>query len=188
MATVEQVVPSVSGIAALDLLKAFEEIVGLEAVERAHAAMPAELLTELDSITALSWVANNTLTSVIDQIALSAGREVEALLDQAIRRSTERTFKTVWRMFLRLTSDEALIKRTPMIYSRSRNTGQLSARIVSPGCAELMLNGWPDVSDRHLRGIGISIETVVGLSGRHEVRMSFVRTAGGGRYELRWRA
>ena len=54
-----------------------------------------------------------------------------------------------------MTSDEALIKRTPLIYARSRNTGQLSSRLVAPQHSEVQLSGWPEVSDRTLRTIGM---------------------------------
>lgn len=91
-------------------------------------------------------------------------------------------------MFLRVTSDEALLKRTPIIYQRSRNTGQLSARILEPGHAEVLLTDWPDVPDRHLRTIGVSIGSVVELAGRKDVRMTTQRTPEGGRYQIWWRS
>ena len=74
-----------------------------------------------------------------------------------------------------------------LIYQRSRNTGQLSARVTEPGNAELLPTEWPNISDRHLRTIGVSIRRVVELAGRREVRMTVQRTPEGGRYELRWR-
>src|SRR5262245_43428829 len=130
MAT-EAVIPSISGIAALDLIQALEELVGRDACQRARATLPREASAELDAITALSWVSNVTVGALIDHVAVAAGREPEALLDEAVRRAVDRTFKTVWRTFLRFTSDEALIKRTPAIYARGRNVGQLSARVIS---------------------------------------------------------
>jgi hypothetical protein len=187
MTATQPVIPSISGISALDVLHALEEILGTDMYRRARASLSDQLRDELDAITALSWVPNTTFGSVVDRLAEHARREPEALLDEAVRRAVDRTFKTVWRTFLRFTSDEALIKRTPMIYARSRNVGQLSARIVAPGQAELRLIDWPDISDRQMRSIGVGIEAVVGLSGRHDVRMSCVHTSEGARYELRWR-
>ena len=109
------------------------------------------------------------------------------MVDDVARRAVERTFKTVWRLLLRLTSDEALLKRASAIYARWRNTGQLSARIIEPGLAELRLTGWPGVSDRQLRIIGISVQTAVVLAGGHDVRFDFEATRDGALYALRWR-
>jgi hypothetical protein len=89
-------------------------------------------------------------------------------------------------MLLRLSSDEALIKRTPMIYSRSRNVGELSARIVEPGRAELKLTEWPEITDRQMRSVGVGIESVIALTGRRSVQMRCTRTASGAVFDLRW--
>jgi hypothetical protein len=179
-------VPCTSGIAVLDVLHALATMVGSETIEAAKARLPLSLQADLEILTAVSWLPNSTFAALIDEVASCAGREPEALIDQAVRTAVDRTFKTVWRMFLRFTSDEALIKRTPIIYQRSRNTGQLSARLVEPGYAELLLTNWPKIAERHLRTIGISIQRVVELAGRREVRLTIQRTSEGGRYELRW--
>lgn len=188
MTSSRSVVPSVAGIAVLDLLRALEEIVSAEAFLRAREALPPAVREDLDAVSAVTWVPNDTLNRVIDELARAASLEPEAMLDQAIRSATQRTFRTVWRMFLRVTSDEALIKRAPLVYGRSRNVGQLSARIGTPGVAEVLLTEWPDITDRALRTIGVGIQSVLEIAGRRDVRMSFARTPNGGRYELRWRA
>jgi hypothetical protein len=187
MTTPDSPVPSTSGIAVLDLLHVLARMVGDENIERAKARLSPAQREELDAVTAVSWLPNTTLSVFLDELARCAQRDAEEMIDQAVREAVDRTFKTVWRMFLRVTSDEALLKRTPLIYQRSRNTGQLSARIREPGHAEVLLTDWPDVTDRHLRTIGVSIASVVELAGRRDVRMTAQRTPEGGRYQLRWR-
>jgi hypothetical protein len=188
MTTPASPVPSTSGIAVLDLLYVLARMVGEENIERAKARLSPAQREELDTLTAVSWLPNATLSMFLDELARCARRDPEEMIDQAVREAVDRTFKTVWRMFLRVTSDEALIKRTPLIYQRSRNTGQLGARILEPGHAEVLLTDWPDVPDRHLRTIGVSIASVVELAGRRDVRMTAQRTPEGGRYDLRWRS
>jgi hypothetical protein len=179
-------VPSVSGMAIWDLMHTLEEMIGAEVYADALRQLPPPLAAAFEELTALSWMPVETLGSILDEIARLSGREVEAMVDQAVRRSVDRTFKTAWRMLLRVTSDEAMIKRTPAIYARSRNVGELHARMVEPQHAELELSGWSDVSDRQLRVLAVSIERVLELSGRHNVSMTYVRTAQGARYQLRW--
>ena len=182
----DAVVPSISGISALDCFAVLEQLVGSEAFARGRSQLSVEMQRELDSASAVSWVSNDTVNRVFDEVAQAAARDPEALIDQTVRISAERMFKTVWRLLLRMTSDEALIKRTPLFYARSRNTGQLASRLTGPGRAEVQLSGWPEVSDRTLRTIGIGIQCVLQLAGRPEARMTHSRTASGGRYEVRW--
>jgi hypothetical protein len=181
------VVPSISGISALDCFAVMEQLVGSAAFARGRQRLSTEVQRELDSISAVSWVSNSAVNQLMDEVARAAERDPEELIDQTVRISAERMFKTVWRVLLRMTSDEALIKRTPMFYARSRNTGQVASRIIAPGRAELLLTAWPDVSDRTLRTIGVGIQCVVELAGRQQVRMTYTRTAEGGRYEIRWK-
>jgi hypothetical protein len=183
-----EIVPSASGISVLDLRAALEEICGAEVVKAALSSLPAETRSEFVEITAISWVPLTTITRVVDAVAAAAHKNPERLIDEAVRRAVERTFKTVWRVMLRFTTDAALIARTPVVYSLSRNIGRLTARMVAPGKAEVTLNDWPGVSPRHVRTLGISIVTVVTLAGRKEVSVTSTPTSDGAVFHLSWRA
>jgi hypothetical protein len=180
------VVPSTAGTSILDLLDSYREIVGAETVERALASLPEDLRGKVSALTRLSWLPVADLSVVIDAVGRAAGRDPDELLHRAARLATDRSFKKIWRVMLRLTSDEALIARTPSMYLLSRNVGSLSARVVQPGRAELTLTGWPDVSDRHLRTLGISIARVVELAGRRDPSIQVHRTPDGAVYTLTW--
>jgi hypothetical protein len=182
-----EVVPSASGISVLDLRAALEEIVGKDVVAQGVASLPAETRSEFTEITALSWVPLATITRVVDAVAAAARKNPERLIDDAVRRAVERTFKTVWRVMLRFTTDAALIARTPVIYSLSRNIGRLTSRMLSPGRAEVTLSDWPGVSARHVRTLGISISTVVTLAGRKEVAVTSTPSSDGAVFRLTWR-
>src|SRR3954469_5035998 len=116
-----KVVPSASGISVLDLRAALEEIVGRDVVRGALETLSPETRGEFVEITALSWVPLATVTCVVDTVAKTAKVNPERLIDDAVRRAVERTFKTVWRVMLRFATDAALIARTPVVYSMSRN-------------------------------------------------------------------
>jgi hypothetical protein len=181
------VIPCTAGVSVLDVFKSLEDALGEETVKRGIASAPPEMRAEFEALTPIAWFPNTTLSSLIDAVAAAAGLDPEPLLDAAVRRAVERTFKTVWRMFLRFTSDEALIARTPMIYSKARNVGQLVAKVLEPGVAELTLSDWPEVTPRQIRTIGIGIEEVVRLAGRRQVALASSRSADGAIYRLTWR-
>jgi hypothetical protein len=181
-------VPSTAGISVLDCFKSLREVVGDAAVDQGVANVGLDVRREFEALTPLSWFPNTSLNVLIDSVAAAAGVDPEPMLDAAVRLAVQRTFKTVWRMFLRVTTDGALITRTPLIYARSRNIGQLTARVVTPGISELTLTGWPDITPRQIRTIGISIEEVVRIAGRRDVTVTSVRTPDGAQYRLTWRA
>ena len=79
-----------------------------------------------------------------------------------------------------------MLARTPIFYAKSRNTGRLEARLIDRGRAAVTLSGWPGVSARHVRTLGISIETVIRLAGRRAVRVTWELTSDGARYALAW--
>jgi hypothetical protein len=176
-----------SGIAVLDAVRTLEAMVGPVAVTQAKALLTTTEQAELEAATPYAWVPLATLSHFFDAVARVVEREPEALVDEVVRRAVEHTFKTVWRMFLRVTSDDALVKRTPLIYARSRNVGQLDAKLLERGHAELRLTGWPVVSDRQLRLLAISIQSVLVIAGRRSVTYNYTRTPHGGHYELHWR-
>jgi hypothetical protein len=180
--------PCASGIAVLDAVRMLDTMVGPVALAQAKALLTAIEQKEIETATPYAWVPLTTLSHLFDAVARVVEREPEALVDEVVRRAVDHTFKTVWRMFLRVTTDDALVKRAPVIYLRSRNVGQLEAKLLERGHAELRLTGWPGVSDRQLRLLAISIQSVLHIAGRRNVTYNYTRTPDGGRYELHWRA
>jgi hypothetical protein len=185
--TIDGVIPSTAGQSILDLRRSLEEMVGADVVARALAGLPPEVGRQVIEARPLGWVPVSVVGRAVDAIAREAGREPEAMLDEAVRRATERTFKTVWRIFLRLSSDAQLIARTPVLYAKSRNVGRLEARWVAPGEGELILHDWPGVSPRHRRTLAVSVQTVMELCGRRHVAITFHPTPDGARYRVTWK-
>jgi len=181
-----EIVASNSGTSFLDLLAAYEELVGKDVVDAARAKLSLDAQREIEVVTPLSWVPVAIVGDLIDRVAEEAGQDAEVLLDRAVRRATQRTLATVWRVMLRFTSDDALVARTPLFYAKSRNKGRLLARKTAPGRAEIELVDWPDVSARHIRTIAISIATVVEAAGRGKVDIAWLPSRGGATYHVSW--
>ena len=179
--------PSTSGVSVLDVLHAAEQIVGKQVFAQACERLPQSLRDEMSTITAVSWVPNTLLIEVMRAVARESQRDTEDLVAAAIRGATTRTFTTVWRTLLRFTTDEALLKRAPLMYARSRNCGKLSARMLSPGVAEVTVTEYPNLTPPELRSLGVGIQCILELAGRRDVQVSCERKPDGGRYVFRWR-
>ncbi len=179
--------PRVSGAIVRDQLAVYEEMVGRATVREGLDALADELRREIEGVLPISWIRLSSYNALLAEIARISRRDLLAMDAEAMRRGGERTFTTLWRVLLRLTTDHALITRTPTFYSKAFDTGTLTARIPSPGRAELELTGFGDISDVDLQGVRISIETVLRLAGRRDVRGTQQRTASGGTFVITFR-
>lgn len=168
-----------SGALVLEERKVLEEMVGRDALRRALDSLPDPIRREYELLTAAERIRVPTVEAVYEAAAREIGREPLRLHRDIVRTGVERTLKTLWRMLLRFTTDEALVARTPLIYSRTFDTGRLESRIVSPGLAHIRLTGWPDVSEMQMNGLATGIETVLRCAGRKNVRVTYDRASDG---------
>lgn len=167
--------------------RALEEIVGVNVVASALKKLPLKAREDFEPVTPMTWVPLKSSNMAVEYIAAEAHRHPDDLMDEAVRRAAEQMFRTSWRLLLRITTDHALIARTPVLYSKWRNIGQLESSLIGPGRSEILLRGWPGVSERNVRTLAVSIETVLRLAGRRAVRIEWTRTADGARYLAFWR-
>jgi hypothetical protein len=107
-------------------------------------------------------------------------------MDDAVQRAGEKTLRTSWRMLLRVTSDRAIMSRAPILYAKWRNIGRLETKVVSHGRVELVLTEWPGMSERNIRSLGITIETVLRLAGRKQIKVLPQSTPDGAKYTVVW--
>jgi hypothetical protein len=107
-------------------------------------------------------------------------------MDEAVQRAGEKTLRTAWRMLLRVTADNALMRRAPILYSKWRNIGRLETKIVGPGRFEIFLTGWPGMNERSIRSLSVTIETVLRLAGRKTTKVQSQPTADGAKYLIVW--
>jgi hypothetical protein len=177
----------VSGALAANLRAVLRELVGEAMVDRALLRVSRDVRDEFESVTSVGWVRISTYETVFGAIASDLSRSVADLHTEVARVSIERTMRTVWRVLLRLTTDNALISRTPVIFARSYNRGRLSAQIPVAGRAEVTLSEWPEAPDWPLRATRIGVETVLRLAGRKDVRVAAERQPDGASFVATWR-
>jgi hypothetical protein len=176
----------VLGLGVLNRIEANAEIVGSEVVEIALSRLRKDLREEIQNLTPLSWIALERVEQFQDAIAIEAHRHPEKLHDEAIRRAQELSFKTAYRIVLRMASDRWLVSRTQTMFRRTRRIGQLRSRIHAPGEATLRLSDWPNVCDRYVRQVVLGIETLLELTGRVNVETSYSMRPDGADIEARW--
>jgi len=179
--------PSISGPLACGLRDVAAELVGKEVVERALARVPPDARTHYQTATAIEWMPIEVMEQAFTAIAGELGTDVAQLHERVATISIERTFRTVWRVLLRLTTDKALVSRTPGVFARSYNRGRLTVEIPRPGRGEIVLLDWPNVPAWPLRATRIGIATVLRVAGRNDVRVDLTPTPSGARYLATWR-
>jgi hypothetical protein len=167
--------PSAAGATVQVLRRVLEDMVGVNVVASALGKLPTKVREEFDPVTPMTWVPLTTTLMAVEYIATEARRPSDDLMDEAVRRAAELMFRSAWRLLLRFTT-----------YSKWRNIGQLESKLLGPGRSEIWLRGWPGVSERNVRTLGVSIETVLRLAGRRAVRVEWTRTTDGARYLAFW--
>lgn len=166
--------------------EALEGIVGPYAVATALRTLPKELREEYSTVRTLTRIRTRTVEAVYGAVATETGRDVMRLHRELVRVSMENAMRGVWRSLLRFTSDEALVRRAPLVFSRGLSAGELNARIIGPGSAEIRLTGWNGVSDMQINGIAAGAETVLSCAGRQNVRVASHRTLDGACWIATW--
>ena len=100
----------------------------------------------------MGWVPLPVVETAFTELAVEVGTNIAELHERVARRSIDVTIRKFWRILLKVTTDGALVSRTPVIFARSYNRGRLESRIVSPGRGEVKLLDWPNAPEWPLRG------------------------------------
>jgi len=158
-----------SGSIVLEHRKVIVERFGITVLNEAVAGLSEAQRQELDEARPATWIRISTMEEFYANLARGLGRRVAELHVEIGRLATERTLKTLWRVFLRFTSDEALITRCPVIFSKSYDCGRVEATVSRPGQGQVMLLDWPNATDFPVRGLCNGITTLLTLAGRNNV-------------------
>ena len=180
-------VPLVAGSNLQVSRRVARQFVGDEAFERGLLALtPEERAAYMDS-TVLSWVPVAMIDRAMEEIARAARIPAEELVVHVTRVSQEEMLHTIYRILMRITTDEALIGRTNTFYSKVYDTGSLSSEFPSPGRANVTLTGWPSIPSLQITALGAGIEPTLRCAGRKEARVHGKRTADGAVYTCTWK-
>lgn len=179
-------VPQIRGAIVLNNLIGFAEVVGQDTVDRAIAGLPRTVADEVSALVSASWIRAASVDVLFGAIARTAGRDPQDLFPEAIERGVSRTLNTVWRALLQITSDAAIVKRTPTLYRRTYNRGRLEVRSFGDAAAQVELVDWSDVSDTRLLAVSSGIRAVLRIAGRNAVHVASRRTSDGALFDVRW--
>jgi hypothetical protein len=179
--------PCISGALACSLREVASDMLGAEVVGRALDRVPDPLRSAYENAVPVGWIPLPVVEAAFTELAAEVGSEIAELHERVARRSIDLTIRRFWRVLLRVTTDGALVSRTPSIFARSYNRGKLESRVVSPGHGEVRLHDWPHAPDWPLRGTRVGIEVGLSVAGRRNVHATCTRTATGALFLVSWR-
>lgn len=179
-------VPKVSGAVVIDQIDIATEEFGADVVKRAKESLPTEMQDALGDVLAISWIDCAIFMHLKNAIARELGRDPIELQKWIVHHAIGRTIGKFWRALLVRVWDGAIVKRAPIIYSKSFDTGH--ANIVSFGDnhAELVVTGWPDMPEYDAIGLAAGIEALLEYSGRPAANVKFVRSPEKISFSITW--
>jgi hypothetical protein len=179
--------PRLSGALIITQRKVMEKLVGAHVVKQALAKLPDEVRCEYEAMTPLTWFPALWFNEIVAAVAAEVKMDVLAFHAEVLSKSAELTILKLWGIFMRLTSDQALVSRTPILYSKSYTQGELTTKALGQGRAEITLRGWPGVPDIQIQALQIFIGTVLKVAGRKSPTVTAERRPTGAVFHATWR-
>ena len=145
--------PRLRGGILLDQITFIKREHGPAVVSAALRTLSPMVREEIEDALPISWLNVSSVTAFKSAIAAELGEAPIALNRRVVRGSIGETITTVWRLLLSQLWDSAIIKRTPILYSKAFDRGKLTVQTMTDGRAELHLAGWPDMPDYDCAGL-----------------------------------
>ncbi len=161
----------VFGLVMLEQRRVVERILGHDAYKRALARLPDDQRAEYTSIGLFSWCRTTTVAHLMTAAAHEAGLDPNVFTARVVREGFGRVMRTVWRLFMSSSSDEAIVRRAAMIYTKTLDRGKAKASIEAPGHLVLEVSEWPDIHAIDIVAMASGIEAALEVAGR-KVRVS----------------
>lgn len=169
----------VFGAVLLEQRRVMRRLVGDYVFERALCAVTAEQRAEYEALTLLGWCRATTATAVTRAVALEAGRVPDRFVRDVVMSGFGMVLRTLWRILMTNSSDEALVRRAATLYSKTVDKGTLVVTEHTPGLVVLDVRGWPELDDLDIVALAAGVEGALEAAGRVEVRVSSHRTEHG---------
>jgi hypothetical protein len=177
--------PSIYGAVIAQTRAVLKEQIGREAYDAALALLPPADADLYANSNALDWVPIRVIEAVARAAGEVTGREWQALNDEVSRIGSRRAFGTVWRVFLRFTSDEALMTRGPTIFGKTYSHGRVLLEF-SEHCTARIVLEWPNAPELVVRTLRVAIEELLAAGGRTRVKVTSERHARGASFHCLW--
>ena len=180
--------PKVSGAVVIDQIDIANEEFGADVVKRARASLPTEMQNAVSEVLAISWVDVTAFMELKNAIARELGRDPLEFQRWLVRHAIGRTIGKFWRALLTRVWDSAIVKRAPILYSKSFDVGKATVVSFDDGHAELVVTGWPDMPEYDAIGLAAGIEALLEYSGRPAAHVKFTRNPEKISFLITWRA
>lgn len=178
--------PMISGALITQHRAILVEYVGEPVLTRALASLSPADRESIVGATSLSAIPIRVADTLYRAIGRESGKDYVLIHEHVSRMAVEGALKTIWRLLLRFTSDEALVARTPVIFTKAFPQGVLTSRVTGPCLAEIRVVEWPHMPEYAIRGTRVAIESVLRLAGRTNVKLAVEPTHDGVLYRASW--
>ncbi|MFK8000667.1 MAG: hypothetical protein AB8H86_13790 [Polyangiales bacterium] len=158
--------PRLRGAVLLDQIAYITKTHGPAVVRRAKQTMASDDRRTIEETLPISWLSVPTVTRFKSAIAAELGEDPVAFNRRLVRASIGNTISTIWRALLSQLWDSAVVKRTPILYSKAFDRGKLELRVLEKRHAEFVLSGWPDMPEFDCAGMAAAMEALLEYAGR----------------------
>ena len=178
----------VFGLVMLEQRRVIERLVGADGYHRALKRLPEDRRLEFTGMGMFSWCSTTTIAMVLNEAAREAGTDPNSFTARVVREGFGRVMRTVWRLFVSFSDDEAIVRRAGVVYTKAIDRGKTQARVEAPGHLVLEISDWPDINAIDIVAIASGIEAALEVAGR-KVTIQHRRAPGNTvRFDVRTRA
>lgn len=166
------------------------ELLSAPRVDSALQRLPEDQRREFVEASPLSWVRISTLEAAFRELGKELSVDPAQLQVDVVKRSVEANVRGIWSILMRLTTNDALVKRLPRIYARAYDSGVVVIDSVGPSDAAFHVQGWHRMPEYARRGLAAGTEAVLSVAGRKDVRVKQLPCDDPSvtRFVVRWRS
>ena len=180
--------PRLAGTVLLDQMAVISDAYGKNVLARAKTTLSVDMQQALDALLPVSWIDTRAAMDLKNAVARDVGMDPIEFQRWVVRAAVGNTIHKFWRALLARVWDSAIVKRAPIIYSKTFDRGALEVVSFGDHVAELVVKGWSTMPDYDAIGLSAGIEAVLEYSGRRGARVRFDRKEGIVLFHLTWRS